>query len=245
PEIDFAEIDLSSSFLGKEVKTPFLISSMTGGTEEARRINEHLAHAAEQLGWSMGVGSVRAAIENSELFDTFHIRSVAPTIPLLANLGAVQLNYGYGAEECRRAVDRIEADGLVLHLNALQEVFQPGGNTNFKHLLEKIEKVCKALTIPVGIKEVGWGIDGATARRLLEVGVSFIDVAGAGGTSWSEVEKHRSSDVIRRRAADAFADWGIPTAECVRSVRQSAPEATIVASGGVASGVDAAKALAL
>jgi isopentenyl-diphosphate delta-isomerase len=245
PELDFAQIDLSAEFLGKKVATPFLISSMTGGTEAAKRINRHLAQAAQLLGWSMGVGSVRAAIEKAELVDTFRIRDVAPTIPLLANLGAVQLNYGYGTDECKRAVDMLEADGLVLHLNAMQEVFQPEGNTNFKHLLQRIEHVCHTLAIPVGVKEVGWGIDGETARRLLDVGVSFIDVAGAGGTSWSEVEKHRTADVIRRQAADAFADWGVPTAACVRDVRRYAPDALVVASGGLASGVDAAKAIAL
>ncbi|MDF2667910.1 MAG: isopentenyl pyrophosphate isomerase [Paenibacillus sp.] len=245
PELDFQEIDLTTEFMGKRIGAPFIISSMTGGTEQARQINLHLAHAAERLGWAMGVGSVRAAIENPQLGATFRVREVAPSIPLLANLGAVQLNYGYGAEECKRAVDMLEADGLVLHLNAMQEVFQPEGNTNFKNLLLRIEQLCRSLAIPVGVKEVGWGIDGATACRLLDAGVNFIDVAGAGGTSWSEVEKFRSRDALRRQAADAFADWGVPTAACVRDVRRQAPGAVIVASGGLTSGVDAAKALAL
>jgi isopentenyl-diphosphate delta-isomerase len=245
PELDFAEIDLSSQFLRKRLRAPFVISSMTGGTEEALRINRHLAGAAERRGWAMGVGSVRAALEKPELTATFRLREAAPTIPLFANLGAVQLNYGYGADECRRAVDMLEADGLVLHLNALQEVFQPEGNTNFRGLLRRIEQVCVTLTVPVGVKEVGWGVDGATARRLLDAGVSFIDVAGAGGTSWSEVEKHRTADPLRRQAAAAFADWGVPTAACVRDVRRLAPDALVIASGGLATGVDAAKAIAL
>ncbi len=246
PEVDFHEIDLSSRFLGKPLKAPLVISSMTGGTAEAGVINRHLAGAAERCGWAMGVGSVRAAIEQPELAATFRVREAAPTIPLFANLGAVQLNYGYGPEECRRAVELLEADGLVLHLNALQEVFQPEGNTNFRSLLGRIEAVCSALTVPVGVKEVGWGIDGATARRLLDAGVHFIDVAGAGGTSWSEVEKRRAgTDALRREAADAFADWGLPTAACVRDVRRLAPGAFVVASGGLATGVDAAKAIAL
>lgn len=245
PELDFDEIDVSSHFLGKSIRTPFIISSMTGGTEEALRINRNLAQAAEQRGWAMGVGSVRAAIEQPELATTFRVRDVAPTIPLFANLGAVQLNYGYGAAECRQAVEMLDADGLVLHLNALQEVFQPEGNTNFRDLLRRIEQVCSTMPIPVGVKEVGWGIDGATARRLLDAGVSYIDVAGAGGTSWSEVEKRRTADPLRRQAADAFADWGVPTAACIRDVRRHAPDALVIASGGLANGVDAAKALAL
>ncbi|MFK7696510.1 type 2 isopentenyl-diphosphate Delta-isomerase [Paenibacillus sp. HJGM_3] len=245
PELDFEEIDTSSAFLGKPLRTPLLISSMTGGTEEALRINRHLAGAAERRGWAMGVGSVRAALEMPELAATFRIRDVAPTIPLFANLGAVQLNYGYGPDDCRRAVELLEADGLVLHLNALQEVFQPEGNTNFHGLLKRIEQVCASLPVPVGVKEVGWGLDGETACRLLDAGVRFLDVAGAGGTSWSEVEKRRTTDPLRRQAADAFADWGMPTAACVRDVRRLAPTAFVIASGGLATGVDAAKALAL
>ncbi|MDF2722102.1 MAG: type 2 isopentenyl-diphosphate Delta-isomerase, partial [Paenibacillus sp.] len=222
PELDFAEIDTATSWLGKRLKAPLLISSMTGGTEEALIINRHLAEAAEHRGWAMGVGSVRAAVERPELARTFRVRDVAPNIPIIANIGAVQLNYGYGAVECRRAVELAEADGLVLHVNGMQELFQPEGNTNFKGLLRAIESVCTALPIPVGVKEVGWGIDGETAKRLAEAGVSFIDVAGAGGTSWSQVEKFRTTDPVQRLAAEAFADWGIPTADCLVEARRSA-----------------------
>lgn len=245
PDLDFAEIDTSCEFLGKRLRVPLLISSMTGGTEAAARINRHLAAAAERAGWAMGLGSMRAALERPELAATFRVRDVAPTIPLLANLGAVQLNYGYGVDECRRAVELAEADGLILHLNGLQELFQPEGNTNFKQLLGRIELVCAALPVPVGVKEVGWGIDGETARRLADAGVRFLDVAGAGGTSWSEVEKRRSRDPVRRAAADAFAGWGVPTARCVVEARRAAPACAIVASGGLVTGVDAAKAIAL
>lgn len=245
PELDFEQIDLTAAFIGKPVRAPLLISSMTGGTDAAAAINRRLAEAAESRGWAMGLGSVRAALERSELISTFVVRDVAPTIPIIANLGAVQLNLGYGVDECRRAVELAEADGLVLHLNGLQELFQPEGDTNFADLLPKIEQVCAKLSVPVGVKEVGWGIDGACARRLSEAGVRFIDVAGAGGTSWSQVEKFRTTDPIRRAAAEAFAEWGTPTADCVSECASARLPCELVASGGLETGVDAAKALAL
>lgn len=245
PELDFAEVRLKTVFLGASLRTPLLISSMTGGSKLAGEINARLAEAAERRGWTLAVGSVRAAVEDGELAPTFDVRRLAPSIPIIANLGAVQLNYGYGPDDCRRAVEIVGADMLVLHLNSLQEVFQPEGNTNFSGLLSRIELVCRELPIPVGIKEVGWGIDGVVARRLREAGVAFIDVAGAGGTSWSQVEKFRGNDTVRREAAAAFADWGIPTAECIREVRAALPEAALIGSGGLHTGVDAAKALAL
>lgn len=245
PEIDFSEITLATQFLGKPLKAPFLISSMTGGTERAWEINRTLATIAEEKGWAMGLGSVRAAIEHPETAYTFYVRKYAPTIPILANLGAVQFNYGYGIDQCRQVVELTEADALLLHLNSMQEVFQPEGDTNFKNLLKKIETVCKKLEVPVGVKEVGWGICGETARQLVDVGVSFIDVAGAGGTSWSQVEKFRTQDLLRREAAEAFADWGIPTADCIRDVSTRVPKCTLIGSGGIQNGVDAAKAIAL
>ncbi|UVI31909.1 type 2 isopentenyl-diphosphate Delta-isomerase [Paenibacillus spongiae] len=245
PEIAFDEIDISTRFLGKRMRTPLLISSMTGGTEEAFAINLRLAEAAEARGWAMGLGSMRAAIEKEELAPTFRIRAAAPTIPVIANLGAVQLNYGYGVDQCCRAVELAEADALVLHLNSLQEVFQPEGDTNFRGLLARIADVCAQVGVPVGVKEVGWGIDSEAAAALTEAGVSFIDVAGAGGTSWSQVEKFRSRDPLLASAAEAFASWGTPTAECVSDVRAALPDACIIASGGLQSGVDAAKAIAL
>ncbi|TYP71152.1 type 2 isopentenyl-diphosphate Delta-isomerase [Paenibacillus methanolicus] len=245
PEINFADIDLHTRFLGHALRAPLLVSSMTGGTPEASAINLRLAEAAEARGWAIGLGSMRAAVEDERLADTFRVRQVAPTSPIIANLGAVQLNYGYGVDQCRRAVELAEADALVLHLNSMQEVFQPEGDTDFRGLLGRIEAVCKQAGIPVGVKEVGWGIDGRTAVRLAEAGVAFIDVAGAGGTSWSQVEKYRSRDAMRAEAAAAFADWGIPTAECVREVREALPAHAVVASGGLATGVEAAKAIAL
>ncbi|WP_160032699.1 type 2 isopentenyl-diphosphate Delta-isomerase [Paenibacillus sp. An7] len=245
PELDFADVQLNTMFLGQELRTPFLISSMTGGSGATGKINERLAAVAEARGWAFGVGSVRAAVEKEELAASFSMRKFAPTIPIIANLGAVQLNYGFGKEACQRAVDIAGASMLVLHLNGLQEIFQPEGNTNFSGLLKKIEKLCGELSVPVGVKEVGWGIDGETAARLYDAGVSFVDVAGAGGTSWVQVEKFRNEDMMKKAAAEAFVDWGISTAECINEVRQMNPGKAVIGSGGLTSGVDAAKAIAL
>jgi isopentenyl-diphosphate delta-isomerase len=193
----------------------------------------------------MGVGSQRVAVENPEVGNTFAVRSVAPDIPLFANLGAVQLNYTYGLDECLRAIDLLEADALILHLNPLQECIQVKGDTNFRGLLDKIKVLCKTLSVPVIAKEVGNGISAVMAQRLLEVGVTAIDVAGAGGTSWAKVESERALNPQQRRLGQTFADWGLPTAECITSVRQVAPEVPLIASGGLRNGMEVAKAIAL
>lgn len=245
PEINFDDIQLDASFLNKKIQAPFLVSSMTGGSELAEKINQNLAVAAEEKGWAIGLGSTRALLESDAHKDSFLIRKQAPTTPLIANLGAVQLNYGYGAEECQRIIDMTGADGIVLHLNSLQEAVQDGGDLNFDKLLPKIEKVCKALDVPVGAKEVGFGIDGTVAEQLYNAGISFIDVAGAGGTSWSQVEKLRSQDSLRKAAAEAFNNWGIPTKDCIVSVRSKLADVPLVASGGMKTGVDAAKAITI
>jgi isopentenyl-diphosphate Delta-isomerase len=245
PELDLDRVDLSVRFFGKRLAVPLLISSMTGGTEEAATINHRLAAAAQETGIAMGLGSQRAAIENPNVASTFQVRSVAPHILLFANLGAVQLNYHYGLDECRRAVEMIEADALILHLNALQEAVQPEGDTHWSGLMGKIEKICHSLEVPVVAKEVGWGFSEETARRLAEAGVAAIDVAGAGGTSWSQVEMYRARTASQQRLAAAFIDWGIPTAEAILNVRKAAPGVKIIASGGLRSGVDVAKCLAL
>jgi len=232
-------------WFGKALRAPLLISSMTGGTETAAAINRNLAAAAQAAGIAMGLGSQRAAVENAALAPSFQVRAVAPDILLFANLGAVQLNYGYGLDQCRRAVDMIQADALVLHLNALQEAVQPEGDANFAGLLKKIEAVCRALAVPVIAKEVGWGISEAAATHLAEAGVAAIDVAGAGGTSWSQVEMHRAKTETQKRVAAAFIDWGIPTAEAIQNVRRVAPDLPIIASGGLRDGIDVAKSVAL
>src|SRR5699024_3452744 len=160
PEIDFNDIQLKTTFLNKQLNAPFLVSSMTGGSELATKININLAKASEEKGWAIGLGSTRALLESRAHEESFLIRKHAKSVPLIANIGAVQFNYGYGVEECQRIIDATEADSLVLHLNSLQEVVQDGGDLNFSNLLPKIEEVCKKLTVPVGVKEVGFGIDG-------------------------------------------------------------------------------------
>ncbi len=244
PELAFDDIKIDQNFLHKTCKTPFLVSSMTGGADFAETINRNLALAAEQRGWALALGSTRALIESKAFRPSFALRKYAPTAPIIANLGAVQLNYGFSADECRQIIDYTDADALVLHLNVLQEVIQPEGNTNFSGLLTKIEKLCNELSVPVGIKEVGWGIDGQTAKKLLDIGVSFIDVAGAGGTSWSQVEKFRTT-TIKEQAAAAFSEWGIPTTDSLQLVKPYMNDELLIASGGLHTGVDAAKCIAL
>jgi isopentenyl-diphosphate delta-isomerase len=245
PELDLDQVDAGTILFGKKLSAPLLISSMTGGTEQALQFNQTLAAAAQSHGIAMGLGSQRAAIENPDLAKTFQVRSVAPDILLFANLGAIQLNYGYTVDHCRKAVEMIEADALVLHLNVLQEAVQPEGNTRWAGLLNKIEKVCKTLSLPVIAKEVGWGISEDAARQLAGVGVSAIDIAGSGGTSWSEVEYHRAPTRFHAEVARSFADWGIPTAEAIQMARKAAPGLPIFSSGGLRDGIDVAKSLAL
>lgn len=245
PELNLSEIDTTVTVFGKKLNTPLFMSSMTGGAERARKINRNLAEAAQTYGLAMGVGSQRAAIENEELAYTFQLRDLAPDMLLFANLGAVQLNYGYGVEQCRKAVEMIEADALILHLNVLQEAVQPEGDTNFKGLVDRIAEVCAKLPVPVIAKEVGWGFSEADIRLLAQAGVQAIDVAGSGGTSWSEVEYHRAPSAFHAQVARSFADWGIPTAEAICYVKQTAPQMPIFASGGLKDGIDVAKSVAL
>lgn len=245
PELNFSDIDLGQTFLGKRLDAPILISGMTGGTKEALRINRTLAEAAQDKKVAMGLGSQRAAIEEPKFEATFRVRDVAPDILLFGNLGAVQLNFGYGFEECQRAVDMIEADALVFHLNPLQEALQPKGDVQFSDLTRRIEAICNKLSVPVIVKEVGWGISAEVAGRLVDAGVSAIDVAGAGGTSWSQVEMHRTQSEVQAKTASAFVSWGIPTVEAIRDIRETFPELPLIASGGLRTGIDMAKCLAI
>lgn len=249
PELDLSEVDTGVTLFGKRLAAPILVSSMTGGTERAGLINQRLAEAVQERRVALGVGSQRAALEDPAAAASFVVRRYAPDALIFANLGAVQLNYGYGVEECRRAVEMVEADALILHLNPLQEVLQPEGDTNWRGVLAGIESICRQLETPVIAKEVGWGISAEMARRLIDAGVSAIDVAGAGGTSWSEVEKHRAPTERLRRLAGAFREWGIPTAESLRqvvAVRDGlAPGLPVFASGGIRTGQEIAKAVAL
>jgi isopentenyl-diphosphate Delta-isomerase len=245
PELDLNRLDTTVRLFGKTLTSPTLVSSMTGGTSEAETINLRLAEAAQECGIGMGVGSQRAAIEHPEQASTFQVRRTAPDILLFANLGAVQFNYGYGVDECRKAVEMIQADALYLHLNPLQEAVQDAGDTNWVGITKKIEEVCKKLEVPVIVKEVGWGISEKTAKVLADCGVQAIDVAGAGGTSWSQVEMHRAPDEFTRRLAATFVGWGIPTAESILSVKRAVPEMRVFASGGIKDGLDIAKCVAL
>lgn len=245
PELDLNRLNTSLNLFGKQLASPTLVSSMTGGTSEAETINLRLAEAAQECNIAMGVGSQRAAIEHPEQAQTFQVRRVAPDILLFANIGAVQFNYGYGVDQCRKAVDMIQADALYLHLNPLQEAVQDAGDTNWIGIAKKIEEVCKKLKVPVIAKEVGWGISERTAKILADCGVQAIDVAGAGGTSWSQVEMYRAPDEFTRQLAATFVGWGIPTAESILNVKNGAPEITIFASGGIKDGLDIAKSVAL
>lgn len=241
PDLDFDTIDLSVEFLGKQLRAPLLLSCMTGGTEIAARINRNLAEAAESRGVALGVGSQRKALEDPSQAASFAVREVAPTIPLLANLGAIQLNHGYGVEHCRRAVAMIGADALVLHLNPLQEAIQPEGQCDFAGLLPKMAEIAGQLSVPVIAKEVGSGISEATGRRIVGAGIKILDTAGVGGTSWARIEAQRAHDL---ETGELFAGWGIATPDSIRQLRRI-DGVTIIGSGGLRSGVDVAKALAL
>lgn len=249
PELNLPEVDTSLTLYDKKVNAPILVSSMTGGTDKAQQINLNLAAAAEECGLAMGVGSQRASIEQGDTSATFRVRSVAPSILLFANIGAVQLNYGYGVDECQRAVDMIEADALILHLNPMQEIFQVNGDLNWSGLVEKISTICDKLSVPVIIKEVGWGISSDCAKMLIEAGVRGIDVAGGGGTSWSQVEMYRAPTDRLQRLAQIYRDWGIPTADSLNAVRQVREKMNarlnIFASGGIRNGLEIAKCVAL
>jgi isopentenyl-diphosphate delta-isomerase len=245
PELNLNEIDLSTTFLNKKLGSPLLISSMTGGTEQAQTINYRLAEVAQNYQIAMGVGSQRVAVENPELAKTFAVRSVAPDILLFANLGAVQLNYNYGLAECLQVVESLEADALILHLNPLQECIQPRGDTNFRGLLDKIALLCDRMPVPVIVKEVGNGISAPMAQKSIAAGVAAIDVAGAGGTSWAKVESERAENPQQRRLGKTFAEWGIPTTECITSIRAVSPDIPLIASGGLRNGLEVAKAIAL
>lgn len=244
PEVDLDDINTGTRFLQRSLRAPILISGMTGGIERGATINRRLAAAAEAFGCAMGVGSQRVAIEDPAQARYFRLRDVAPNILLLANLGAVQLNYGYGLAECQRAVDMIEADALVLHLNPLQEALQERGNTRWSGLLRQIEAICAGIGVPVIVKEVGWGISARVARQLESAGVVAIDIGGAGGTSWSEVERLRAATPAQAHLCAAFTEWGIPTSDSLRLTR-AATSLPVIASGGLRSGIDAAKSIAL
>jgi isopentenyl-diphosphate Delta-isomerase len=246
PECTMSGVDLSTVFLGKLLRAPLLVSSMTGGPDKAALINERLAAAAEAHGIAFAVGSQRIALEGGPDHGLGRaLRRVAPTIPIYANFGAAQLALGFGREEALRAVEMIGADALIIHLNPLQEAVQTGGDHGWADLLDRIEALARSLPMPVIVKEVGFGISAEVAMQLMKGGVAAIDVAGAGGTNWALVEGARAATSRDGAIAAAFDDWGIPTARCLIDVRAACPNLPIIGSGGIKSGVDAAKALRL
>ncbi len=235
PECDFNKIDLSCTFLNKKLGVPLLITGMTGGYKDAERINKELATAAEEYKLAFGVGSQRAMIENSTLRKTYAVRDVAPSIPLLGNIGGVQLKK-YGIEKIADLVSQIEADALAIHLNSLQEIIQPEGDRDFTGILKMIEKACEKLGVPVIVKETGAGISGGLALMLKDAGVAYVDVSGAGGTSWSKVEYERKGFI------PGFENWGIPTVASILMCKGILP---LIGSGGIRNGIDVAKCITL
>ena len=241
PELDLADVDLSCSMLGKRLSMPFMILSMTGGASLSKIINRNLAIAAQERDVALGLGSMRVILEDPSAAETFRVRDLCPDVPLWANLGAAQLNLGCGVEECERLVEAVEADGLCLHVNALQEIAQPGGDTDWSGLVKKIGEIAGGLSVPVMVKEVGFGMNRATAEKLNSLPLWGVDVGGAGGTSWLEVEKRAwgSEDL------EAFDEFGTPTATSITETRGACPDMFVLGSGGVRTGVDAVKALAI
>jgi isopentenyl-diphosphate delta-isomerase len=247
PDLDHGKIDLGADFLGRRLKAPLLIGAMTGGPKRAEAINARLAEAAQQLGIALAVGSQRAALDAEDATPGLDmaLRLKAPDTPILANIGAAQLTRGFGVDEARRVLDMIAADALIVHLNPLQEACQPEGDRDWWGVGAALEALVKALDAPVVVKETGAGLSAATARRLVDMGVAAIDVAGAGGSNWALVEGERAEGAADKAHAAAFADWGIPTATAIAEVRAACPKAVIIGSGGVRDGVDAARAIRL
>ncbi len=245
PEINKSKIDLSTSFLGHNFNAPIIVGAMTGGAEVATPINAAIAEAVEALGLGMGLGSQRAAIENKSLEKTYRIaRDKAPHAFLIANFGGVQLVHGYGVKEVKQIVEMIDADALAIHLNALQEAVQPEGQTNFQGVLAKIAEVASALDVPVIVKETGAGIAAEDAKALQDAGVKAIDVGGVGGTSFAAVEYYRAKRPQDSYIGEAFWDWGLPTVVSLIEAAQTV-KLPLIASGGIRSGMDIAKALML
>ncbi len=249
PEINLGDVDTSIWFLGKKLRAPIMITGMTGGHEIAAEINCAIAKVAQELGLAMGVGSQRAAIEKPELSWTFSVaRKCGPDVPLVANIGAPQLVKGYSVSEVKKAIEMIDADAVAIHLNAGQEAFQPEGDTEYRGVIARIASIVAELDKPVIVKETGQGLGYEVALALRSRGVKFFDISGAGGTSWIKVEMYRARargmDKLAQ-GAKVFSDWGIPTLQALMEVRWASPDSCIIASGGIRTGLDVAKAIAL
>lgn len=242
PETDLAAISIETTFLGKRLAAPLLIGAMTGGADLSERINRNLAEAAERVGIGMMLGSQRVMLERPETKRSFEMRAYAPSILLIGNIGVAQLNRGYGAGELQAAVDGVGADALALHTNPLQEALQEGGDTDFRGLIERLHEVVPTVGAPVMLKEVGHGLSVDVAKAVADVGFAALDVAGAGGTSWARVEEYVNHGSVEN--VD-LAEWGIPTSAALREIRAALPDMPLVASGGIRTGLDIAKAMAM
>jgi isopentenyl-diphosphate Delta-isomerase len=248
PELDREKVDLQTTVFDYKFSAPLFVGAMTGGTAQAKKINAAIAEAVEELHLGMGVGSQRITVDNPKVADSFSVvREKAPTAFILANIGGPQLVTKYGVKEAQKAVEMVNANALAIHLNALQEAVQPEGDTNYSNLLQKICRLAQELDVPVIVKETGAGISAEDAEMLATSGVAGIDVAGVGGTSWAAVEYYRAkarNDDASQKLGETFWDWGIPTVaslvEVLKSVRLS-----VIASGGIRTGIDVVKALAL
>ena len=239
PECNLADVDTQTSILGKALSFPFLISSMTGGDHpDILKINHNLAKAAEQQSVALAVGSQRVLFKSEDAQASFALRELAPSVPLIANIGAVQLNYELETRHFQHAMDVLDGDAIYLHLNALQEAVQPEGDTNFSDLIEKMARLRDQLKRPVWIKEVGCGFSKSDLKKLVAYGFDAIDVAGHGGTSWSRVEQHRGAP---HDLGLTFQDWGIPTPMALRNTLDYPSIHTRIASGGIRNGVDMIK----
>ncbi len=245
PEIDYSEIDTSVRFFSHKFSAPIIVSSMTGGYERAGRINSSIAELCKARNIGMGVGSQRQALQNSNYLESFRVvRRISGDIFVMGNIGAAQVADGFALKEVRRMVEMVEADALAVHLNALQELIQPEGDRNFRGVISGIARLVRVLDIPVIVKETGAGINAAAARKLVDAGVSAIDVSGAGGTSWSAIETLRRDD---RRIGTKFWNWGTPTAEALVQVNSipARKKIKLISSGGIRDGLDVAKSIAL
>jgi isopentenyl-diphosphate Delta-isomerase len=246
PELDLAEISTEVELLGRRLRAPLLVGAMTGGTARAGEVNRRLALAAARCGVGLALGSQRKMLVDPSTRPTYAVREVAPDLPLLlGNLGAVQLNYGVGARELRSLVADVRADALALHLNPLQEVIQPEGDTRFSGLLAKLGAVIPQVGMPVLLKEVGAGISETTARKIAGLAVAGVETGGLGGTSWSKIESLRTADTLQRSTGELFARWGVPTSESIVACRRHLPGRVVIASGGIRNGIEIAKAIAL
>lgn len=244
PDLDDAELDTSITLFGKRLRAPLLIAAMTGGTEEAGRVNRDLAAIAEARGIAFGLGSQRAMhVRGEKAAATYRVRDVAPTTLVLGNLGVVQARE-MSTEQVRGLVGEIGADALCVHLNPAMELVQDGGDRDFRRGLDTIARLVAELGVPVVVKETGCGLSPAVGARLKKVGVAHVDVSGAGGTSWVGVETKRASTPGARALGEALWDWGIPTAASVALLARQG-FTTVFATGGVATGIDVARALAL